>query len=163
MATLAAGLAAPDFTLARLDGGSFSLASARSQAVVLAFFKTSCPVCQFTFPYLARLAQRVPGVPVFGISQDIASATSEFVRKTGVAFPVLLDPPGTYPASRAYGLTHVPSIFAVDPDGTIRHALEGFDRDGLERLLLWASRQAGAAEPAPLFTAADRVPALRPG
>ncbi|HZT73169.1 MAG TPA: TlpA disulfide reductase family protein [Terriglobales bacterium] len=163
MAALAAGLPAPGFTLARLDGGSFSLASARSQAVVLAFFKTSCPVCQFTFPYLARLAQRVPAVPVFGISQDTAGAASEFVRRTGAAFPILLDPPGTYLARRAYGLTHVPSIFAVDPDGIIRLVLQGFDRDGMERLLLWASRQAGAANPAPLFTAADGVPALRPG
>jgi len=31
-----------------------------------------------------------------------------------------------YPASNAYGLSHVPSLFVIERDGTISWSLEGF-------------------------------------
>ena len=58
MATLTTGKAAPDFSLATLDGKAFSLKGALSQGpVVLAFFKVSCPTCQYAFPFYERLFQ----------------------------------------------------------------------------------------------------------
>jgi len=49
---------APDFSLPLLQGGSFSLHDAlKGGPVLLAFFKISCPVCQFAFPYIERLFQ----------------------------------------------------------------------------------------------------------
>src|SRR5271170_3724624 len=103
---LAAGKVAPDFTLEGIDGKTHSLAAALKHGpVVLAFFKVSCPVCQFTFPYLQRMAQRFAGknVTVAGISQDDARDTKEFNLEYGVTFPVLLDD-ASYTASNAYGL-----------------------------------------------------------
>ena len=58
MVTLTAGKTAPDFSLKTLDGKDFSLKSALAQGpVVLAFFKVSCPTCQYAFPYFERLFQ----------------------------------------------------------------------------------------------------------
>ncbi len=56
MAALVVGAKAPDFKLPTLDGRTFSLSEELSRgAVVLAFFKASCPTCQYAFPFLERL------------------------------------------------------------------------------------------------------------
>src|SRR5260221_2545595 len=110
-----AGQAAPGFSLKGLDGKSYSLEALHEKGpVVAAFFKISCPVCQFTFPFLERLYKRYRGdsVTFLGISQDDARATKEFAREYGVTFPMALDEKG-YPASNAYGLTSVPTIFLI--------------------------------------------------
>src|SRR3984893_2665838 len=89
-----AGRAAPGFSLKGLDGKSYSLEALRQTGpVVAAFFKISCPVCQFTFPFLQRLYERYGGdsVTFLGISQDEARATTKFAREHGVTFPILLD------------------------------------------------------------------------
>jgi peroxiredoxin len=53
---LSAGDRAPDFDLEDLSGGRRTRSDiARGKSVVLAFFKASCPVCQFTFPFLERI------------------------------------------------------------------------------------------------------------
>src|ERR1700736_6940748 len=117
-----AGQTAPGFSLKGLDGKSYSLEALLEMGpVVAAFFKNSCPVCQFTFPFLERLYQRYggDGVTFLGISQDDARATKEFAREYGVTFPMVLDEKG-YPASNAYGLTNVPTIFLIEPDGEAR-------------------------------------------
>ena len=54
MPTLSAGKTAPTFQLATTTGERLSLPEALADGpVLLAFFKVSCPTCQFTFPFLA--------------------------------------------------------------------------------------------------------------
>ena len=54
---LSVGGKAPDFVLPTLSGIEVSLGEmTRSGPVLLAFFKISCPTCQYTFPFLERLA-----------------------------------------------------------------------------------------------------------
>jgi peroxiredoxin len=128
---LAPGDKAPDFELADLRGSSARLTElATAGPVLLAFFKVSCPVCQFTLPFLDRMAT---GLKVYGISQDNAGATQKFNREFEVTFPTLLDANG-YPASNAFEITHVPSMFLVERDGTISWALDGFSRGELDAL-----------------------------
>ena len=56
MAALTAGTSAPDFKLQTMDGSHFSLSDALTRGpVVAAFFKVSCPVCQYAFPFLERI------------------------------------------------------------------------------------------------------------
>ena len=160
------GRTAPGFSLKGLDGKSYSLEALRQTGpVVAAFFKISCPVCQFTFPFLQRLYERYGGdrVTFLGISQDDAKATAGFARQYGVTFPIVLDEKEkSYPASNAYGLTSVPTIFLLDPDGAVRVSSMGFVKDDLERI---ASELAERREIAPtaLFRANESVPANRPG
>jgi peroxiredoxin len=166
MTHVGAGRTAPEFSLKKVDGESYSLEALRQKGpVVAAFFKISCPVCQFTFPFLQRLYERYGGdsVTFVGISQDDAKATAGFARQYGVTFPMVLDEKDKgYPASNAYGLTNVPTIFLIDPDGTVRVSSMGFVKEDLERIAaeLAERRRIG---PSPLFRANESVPANRPG
>jgi peroxiredoxin len=161
-----AGKTAPEFSLKGLDGTSYSLEELRRKGpVVAAFFKISCPVCQFTFPFLERLYQRYgsDNVTFLGISQDDAKATASFARDYRATFPMAMDEKDkAYPASNAYGLTSVPTVFLIDADGTVRVSSTGFVKDDLERIAAeLAERQ--RISPAPLFKANESVPAIRPG
>jgi peroxiredoxin len=110
------GSRAPDFRLDRLDGGQAALPELIANGpVLLAFFKVTCPVCQLTLPYLNRLT-----IPVYGISQNCEDDTREFNRHFGIAFPTLLDrEEDNFPASNAYGIASVPTLFLIERDGTV--------------------------------------------
>jgi len=133
---LRAGQRAPAFQLARLEHGAVrgtaDLVKLRAGGpVLLAFFKSSCPVCQMTLPFLERVHRgRAPGsLEIYGVSQDDAETTQQFAGEFGISFPMLLDTEESgYPASNAYGISHVPSLFLVERDGTIAWSLEGFNK-----------------------------------
>lgn len=158
--TLAAGAAAPEVDLPLWGGGQFHLAAARQKGpVLLAFFKVNCPVCQFSFPFLQRLASRAGnGVQVVGVGQNGAEAVARFARQYGVHFPIALDAGPGHGASRAYGLDFVPAVFWIGPEGRIRRAASGFDRDEFSAI-------AAEADAGPLFSASElrQLPARRPG
>jgi len=64
--------------LRTIDGKPFALRDELARRpVVLAFFKVSCPVCQYAFPFLERLykAYGNKNVALVGVSQDDAKAT----------------------------------------------------------------------------------------
>jgi cytochrome c biogenesis protein CcmG, thiol:disulfide interchange protein DsbE len=164
MTHIIAGKIAPGFSLKGLDGKEYSLGALIEQGpVVAAFFKISCPVCQFTFPFLERLYQRYgnDGVAFLGVSQDDARSTKEFVAQYGVTFPMVLDEKG-YPVSNAYSLTSVPTIFLIEPDGTVRVSSTGFDRKDLETIAGELAERRSIA-PAALFRPDEKVPANKPG
>jgi peroxiredoxin len=119
--------------------------------VLLAFFKVSCPTCQFTFPYLERMSGKIP---VVGISQNNTELTDEFRRAFRLTFPILIDGRG-YPASNAYRIRTVPSLFLVEPDGRISLAVTGFSRADLASI----GERFGAAP----FRDDERVPEFKPG
>ena len=164
LTTIAVGHVAPGFTLKSLDGKEYALAKLLEKGpVVAAFFKISCPVCQFTFPYLQRLAERYSGgsAMIIGVSQDDARGTAEFNREYGVTFPTLLDDAG-YPVSNAYGLSMVPTVFLIEPDGKVKVSCMGFDKGEMEKIAAELSQRRKIAA-APLFRADEIVPAQKPG
>ena len=164
MTQIDAGMKAPGFSLKDAEGKAYSLEALLAKGPVLAaFFKVSCPVCQFTFPFIERLHQRYgsEGVTVLGISQDDARATKEFARKFGATFPIALDEKG-YPASNAYGLTMVPTIFLIEPAGTVKVSSMGFVKKDLETIARELAERRKMAL-APLFQMNESVPANKPG
>jgi peroxiredoxin len=123
--------------------------------VLLVFFKITCPVCQFTLPFLNRI-HRAGTLPVYGISQNDAADTREFNQEFGIEFPVVLDSEDAgYPASNAYGISSVPSLFLVEPDGKIGRVIEGWSRKEME----WLGGCAGAA----VIRQGDNVPEWKAG
>jgi len=137
MAALTAGTKAPEISLATVDGKPFSLQNALKKGPVLAaFFKVSCPVCQYTFPYLERLhkAHGDQKITIVGISQDDKRNTVAFLKEYGVTFPTLLDNPNGYPISNAYGLTNVPTWFLIGQDGEIEISSVGWVKQEVEDL-----------------------------
>ena len=165
MAALTAGVVAPDFTLKSLEGRDYSLGELlRTGPVVLAFFKVSCPVCQYAFPYIERLfrATREMNAAVIGISQNDRTATTQFTREFGITFPVLMDAPGSYPVSNAYGLTIVPTTFLISQGGEVERSIVGWDRGDMEELSHKLAESFGKTAPA-LFHAGEDVAAFKAG
>jgi peroxiredoxin len=134
---LEAGAKAPDFRLARLEGGEVSLAELTAKGpVALAFFKITCPVCQMTLPFLERIHAAAPGaLAIYGISQNGPRDTRDFARQYRVRFPLLLDTEESgFAVSNAYGISSVPTIFVVERDGSISAVSEGWSRRDIESL-----------------------------
>src|SRR5262245_37147674 len=164
MTHIVAGNPAPNFSLKSLDNKEFSLAHALKKGpVVLAFFKVSCPICKFTFPFLERLHDRYKSdsITFLGISQDNASATRDFAQSFGVTFPLLLDD-ASYTVSNAYGLSMVPTAFLVEPDGSVKISSMGFVKADLESIAdSLADRQ--NLTRTPVFLKTESIPANKPG
>lgn len=165
MAALTAGKKAPDFSLPAMDGSQFSLQEALTRGpVVLAFFKISCPVCQYAFPYLERIYKAYGGknVTIVGVSQNEKKDTEKFNREFGVTFPVLLDDTKSYPVSNAYGLTNVPTVFWIGQDGEIEISSVGWFRKEMDEINQRAAETLGDGLK-PLFSAGEQVADFRAG
>jgi peroxiredoxin len=165
METLKAGVKAPPFTLATTEGSNFSLAEALERGpVVLAFFKKSCPVCQYAFPLYERLFQAYgnQGVTLVGVSQNPKKETEAFANSFGATFPILLDDTVTYPVSNAYGLTNVPTLFWIGSNGKIEISSVGWSRKDYEAI---GTRMAEARNipPALLVQAHEKIDDFRFG
>jgi peroxiredoxin len=169
MAALPAGTKAPDFSLPFVvsgkDDGNFSLQSALQQGPVLAaFFKVSCPVCQYAFPYLERIykAHGDKKINIVGISQDNQRDTAAFLKEYGITFRTLLDDPNGYAVSNAYGLTNVPTLFLIGQDGEIEITSVGWVKQEVEDI----HRKFAAAHQTPplaIFQPGDDVRDFRAG
>jgi len=165
MAALANGTKAPEFELKSVDGKRFSLSDELVRGpVVLAFFKVSCPTCQYAFPFLERLykAYGQKGVTLVGISQNDASETAAFAKDFGITFPILLDDTHKYPVSNAYGLTNVPTIFWIAQDSEIEVSSVGWVKADFEQIARKMA-EIGKIAPAALFQPGEDVRDFRAG
>jgi peroxiredoxin len=150
------GSRAPEFRLARLDGGTATLQEVIANGpAVIAFYKTTCPVCQLTLPFLDRI-HKGGALPVYAISQDDAEDTREFNREFGVALPTLLDTARSgYPVSDAFGISSVPTAFLMERDGSIARVIEGWSKRDIESL--------GGLAGAQVFRQGENVPEWKAG
>ena len=165
MPTLQSGTSAPEIKLPTLGGGGFTLSEARKKGpVALVFFKVSCPVCQMAFPFFERLHQAYRGKngQVIGISQDSPQDTAAFAKQYGVTFPIGLDDMERYPASNAYGLTNVPTLFLISPAGKIEVSSVSWAQDELEDVSGKLAAAAGV-EKRQIVYPSDGVPSFKPG
>ena len=165
MAALTAGSKAPDFELKAMDGKRFILRDELAHGpIVLAFFKVSCPTCQYAFPFLERLERAYghKGVRVIGVSQNDPRDTANFTKEFGVTFPVLLDDTRTYRVSNAYGLTNVPTIFWIAQDAQIEISSVGWVKAEFEQI---GRKMAGYVKiaPAVIFKPGEDVRDFRAG
>ena len=140
---LAAGDAAPDFTLSDDSGHQVSLSSLRGQRVIIYFYPAAMTpgctkqACDFR-DSRADLADS--GFTVLGISPDSPAKLAKFRDKEGLTFPLLSDPDrevlqayGAFGEKMMYGKTTVGvirSTFVIDPDGTVEHAYYGVKATG---------------------------------
>jgi len=164
MAKVHAGNKTPNFELTDLDGQRVSLHEALKRGpVVAAFFKVSCPVCQFTFPFLERLfkAYGSDRTTFWAISQDDARDTRDFCTEYGVTFPALIDDDG-YPASNEYGITNVPTFYLIAPDGSVQIDSVGFGKQALEKISGELARYLGRPV-VPVFKPDEIIPDSKPG
>jgi peroxiredoxin len=151
---LATGERAPDVAFRTLDGAAATLKSMTVDGpVLLAFYKVSCPVCMLALPFLERL--RAAGMNVKHVTQNSPREArlfdSDYQIKTE-----LMDPESDrFPASNAFEIRTVPSMFLVEPDGTISWSSIGFIKIELAEL----GERAGIT----LFEPGEKVPEAKLG
>src|SRR5467141_4584824 len=126
---LAAGTAAPDFTLRVTPDQNLTLSSLRGRPVILAFYPADwSPVCgdQVTLynevlPEFERYGARLVGISVDGMWCHRAFAESRKLR-----YPLLADFEPKGAVARRYGVyretdgTSERALFVIDADGIIR-------------------------------------------
>ena len=157
---------APDFALTSTAGKPVILSDVLKRGpAVLAFFKISCPVCQYAFPYIERMWQVHKPEPVtfLGVSQDSLSDTQSFIKQYRLTFPVVLDESPRYVASNEYKLTNVPTIYLVDRDGEIRVSSVGWARKDMEELNHKLSMMDPAQQQFPIFKPGEEVAEFKAG
>jgi peroxiredoxin len=166
MAALEAGVVAPDFTLPTLDGKQVTLSQLLERGpVVLAFFKVSCPVCQYAFPFYERMyrANHNAGVTVLGISQNGHADAKAFALEYGVTFPVAIDNDANrYAVSNAYGLTNVPTLFYISPGGEIEVSSVGWSKREVDEVNAKLAAHRGQ-KPSILWRAGESIQEFRGG
>lgn len=124
------------------------------------FYKITCPVCQMSAPSVSKFESVYPG-RIFGVGQDPEPKLKEFSKSWSLTFPSVhdLDP---FPASTVYGIETVPTLLLIHPDRTVDDFVEGWDRDGVNRVSRRMALLAGE-EYAEISIAGDGLPAFRPG
>ncbi|HEV2766491.1 MAG TPA: TlpA disulfide reductase family protein [Acidimicrobiales bacterium] len=163
---LPAGSEAPEFALPAAGDESdlLSLADLTAEGpALLAFFKTSCPTCQLSFPVWGELARRYgDSVRVVAIAQDPLAKAREWLDEREFEAPVLDDSDG-YVVSKAYELDAVPSLVLVDTDGKVLDSSEGWHRDRANAWDANLAELAGRSSPGPLSPEDDGRPPMKPG
>lgn len=117
------GAVAPEFELKLLDGNgkTLKLSELKGKAVVLNFWATYCVPCKTEMPELEKLQTQYAGqgLQIVGVTKDddTEKAISEFSRKMGINYPVLL---GTEKVEEIYGgIDGLPTTFFIDRTGKV--------------------------------------------
>lgn len=118
------GDTAPDFTVNLTDGTQVKLSSLRGKVVMLQFTASWCGVCRKEMPHIeSQIWQRHKDNPQFallGIDRDEPLATvNQFVKKTGVTYPMALDPGADVFALYAEREAGITRNILIDRDGRI--------------------------------------------
>jgi len=161
--TLTVGDSVIDFVLNGVDGAEYRSAEARKNGLFLfVIWKKGCGTCRYTFPYLQRFHDAYAGetFAVWGLSQDTAEETRDFVREYGANFPQLID--SNLTVTETYYLTTVPSIYLVDRSDTILRHAPAFIADELNAMSQLISERTGKPY-VPIVRPEDNAPALKPG
>ena len=136
----------------------------RGGETLYAVFKTTCPTCELTWPFLERIRQIAEGgdLRVVAVSQDDAAKTTGLRRAARRGSRPLYDPE-PWPASDALGVTNVPTLFRVGADGTIAETVVGFDRGAHAGARRPGGRRSPASPPPTLFRARRPGPPIQTG
>jgi peroxiredoxin len=129
------GRAAPEFTLALVDGPRFSLSGERGKVVVLDFWAGWCAPCMQSLPKLAETVaacdpQKVKLVAVN--LQQTPEEAADAMRRLKLDISVALDRDGKTAA--AYGASSIPYTVVVGPDGKVFRVFIGYSPRSAEQL-----------------------------
>jgi peroxiredoxin len=114
---LKAGTVAPEFRLARLDGGELALSELRGRLVLLVFSSPQCGPCNTLAPKLQRFHRKHSELELVMISRESLDENLAKVKEHGLTFPVVLQK--QWEVSRAYAYFATPVAYLIDPSGVI--------------------------------------------
>ena len=108
-----------DFTLAALDGKTYSLSALRGRVVLVNFWATWCPPCRKEMPDMEKLyrAFEKKGLLVLAVSDEERDTVAGFLQSQGYTFPILLDP--GHKVHAAFGVEGIPKSFLFNREGRL--------------------------------------------
>ncbi len=107
-----------------LDGRTIDMRQlVGKKPVMLVFWASWCPSCREEVPKINQLYKkyRDQGMEFIGINvgyNDSVARARAFVKKTGMAYPVIFDKRGKI--SKMFAVQGVPTVFVTDRNGVIR-------------------------------------------
>jgi cytochrome c biogenesis protein CcmG/thiol:disulfide interchange protein DsbE len=115
-------VAAPDFTLERLDGagGELTLSELEGKPLVVNFWASWCIPCKDEAPFLQQtyVKFRDQGLVVLGVdAQDFRQDAKRFLSRFGITYPIVYDGQGS--TLGKWGVTGFPETFFVDRQGRL--------------------------------------------
>lgn len=145
---------APQWSAARLGGGTLRSSELRGRPLILMFFLHTCPHChhalEFLKGYLASLPEATRPALVGVSVSDREAVVQQTLKEDGLDFfPVVFDP--DYTMRQAYGVyAGVPDIFLIDADGRVVARVEGW-RDDRDPPLMKMRLAQLAGQPVPML------------
>ena len=129
---LGAGTPAPDFTLKRGDGESFTRADLLGKTTVFVFYPFAfSPVCTDQLNLYDEVLDEFAanGATLYGVSCDSTWTQTAFKEKLGVQIEQLSDFEPKGATCAAFGVLHEGgfpqrALVVIDPEGTIRWSYE---------------------------------------
>ena len=118
------GETAPDFTCKLTDGKEVTLSALRGKVVMLQFTASWCGVCRKEMPFIEKdiwlKYKDNPNFALIGIDRDEPVETViEFGKKTGVTYPLALDPGADIFAKYALRDAGITRNVLIDKEGNI--------------------------------------------
>ncbi len=116
---------APDFTIADIDGKTFTLSQQKGKNVMVVFWATWCPPCKQEIPNLIELRNTYDAntLAIIAISDENDKTLRSFSQTNGLNYTVA--PAENLPAPYNE-VTGIPTILFIDKNGIIRDATEGY-------------------------------------
>jgi peroxiredoxin len=130
-------VAAPEFTLPSVTGGSLRLGELHAEGpALLLFVSEECPTCTLTLRRLAPVVSELTaaGLTIAAVFEDPLEVAARVARRTGFAGTVLAEP-APYEVSAAYELVSLPTGVLIDQTGQETARVVGWDADALGGLL----------------------------
>ncbi|MDO4496908.1 MAG: TlpA disulfide reductase family protein [Bacteroidales bacterium] len=134
------GMQVPDITWTEANGKTVSMQELRGKVVMLQFTASWCSVCRKEMPFIERdIWQKHKNNNDFylvGIDRDEPLETvQEFAEKTGVTYPLALDPGADIFAQFALRESGITRNVLVDRDGTIVMTTRLYNEEEFGRLV----------------------------
>jgi peroxiredoxin len=131
---LKGGTPAPNFRLARLEGGDLALEEYRGRQVLLVFSDPQCGPCDQLAPHLERLHHERRDLQVLMVSRQDVETNRQKVAKLGLTFPVVLQK--SWEISLLYAMFATPVGYLIDEQGVLASDVAV----GVEPILALAAR-----------------------
>ena len=151
----------PDTPFADFQLDGFDSSEARRQRpLVVLVWRTGCSTSCLTLPFIDRLASRLPGAEVVGVSQDDAATTTAYCEANAIGMRQLHD--ANLAVTRGFGLTSVPFFALTGAEGKVLECGRAWDVERLEAIAKQVAALLGTPY-TPIVTEADQVPVFKPG